>query len=200
MSQWIGHFQRTITLLTLSESFLLKTPLANTGTSWRCTLETCQWVHDNFMPVISHDIWLMWQMKLHDMRLATCSNRWHMASATCEITWHVNLVAPVFLHHNSKLRSGRDSPDDQQEFRNLNNFLTAVRSVYQDQYQSDKTEQKLVSLETWSLKLQSVTLTACTKGKRNGEDRLKATLKIKMIRNKDNEIQEEVNFSVKFRT
>ena len=72
--------------------------------------------------------------------------------------------------------------------------------MYQDQYQSYKTEKELVSLETWSLKLQSVTLTACTKGKRNGEDRLKATLKIKMIRNKDNEIQEEVNFSVKFRT
>ena len=159
---------------------------------WKHLLQTLAQVDDVLWKYVndSTKIWClwydmtcgfnMWQMKLQDMRLATCP--WHAASATCEITWHVDLVAPISLHHNSKLRSGRDSPDDQQEFRNLKNFLTAARSVYQPQYQRYKTEQELVGLETWSLKLQSVTLTACTKGKRNGEDRLKATLKIKMIK------------------
>ena len=85
------------------------------------------------------------------MACVTCAIPWHVASATCEITWHVDLVAPIFLHHNSKQKSGRDSPDDQQEFGNLNNFLTAAMSVYhyQDQHQRYKTEQEFVSLETW---------------------------------------------------
>ena len=37
---------------------------------------------------------------------------------------------------------------------------------------------RIIGFFTWSLKLQSVTLTACTKGKAKGDDRLKATLKM----------------------
>ena len=40
---------------------------------------------------------------------------------------------------------------------------------------------KIHRIFTWSLKLQSVTLTASTKGKLNGEDRLKATLENQMF-------------------